>query len=315
MTVRVRQLEFFGFLAASIAVWYHPLTTLFKLALTSEAHTYLLIVLPLSIVLSYFRARDADPALPTSTGIGMVVLILALLLKLAADSNGGSFHTNYGLTVNIFALVMWWIGSMILCFGLSAFRTLFFPLVFLALMIPLPPPLLNSITHFLQEQSAVAAAFLFHLARVPVTRDGFVLSIPRLDIEVARECSSIRSSMLLVVSTLFLADLFLRSWWRKSALIIASIPLAVAKNGLRIFTIGELGTRVDPSFLDGRLHHEGGIVFLAVALAAVALLLRLLRQGEMLTAAQKEFTGIEPEQGRLNRRTRKNPPHSLWRVF
>ncbi len=80
-----------------------------------------------------------------------------------------------------------------------------------------------------------------------------VVSIPGLDIEVAQECSSIRSSLMLVVTTMVLAHLFLRSWWRKVLLIAVAIPLSVAKNGFRIFTIGELGTRVDPSFLSGRL--------------------------------------------------------------
>jgi exosortase len=92
---------------------------------------------------------------------------------------------------------------------------------------------------------------MFRLVGVPVTQDGIMLSIPGLDIEVARECSSIRSSLMLFVTTMVLAQLFLRLWWRKALLIVAAIPLSVAKNGLRIFTIAELGTRVDSRFLDG----------------------------------------------------------------
>jgi exosortase/archaeosortase family protein len=65
-----------------------------------------------------------------------------------------------------------------------------------------------------------------------------------------------------MVMTMVLAHLFLRSWWRKTLLIVAAIPLAVAKNGLRIFVIAELGTRVDPEFLDGNLHQHGGPCFL-----------------------------------------------------
>src|ERR1017187_1356892 len=107
-----------------------------------------------------------------------------------------------------------------------------------------------------------------------------MLSIPNLDIEVARECSSIRSSLMLAVTTLVLAHLFLRSWCRKVLLVAAAIPLSVAKNGLRIFTITELGTRVDPGFLDGKLHHHGGILFYGLAVVAVAALLWVLRRTE-----------------------------------
>ena len=109
-----------------------------------------------------------------------------------------------------------------------------------------------------------------------------MLSIPGLDIEVARECSSIRSSLMLVITTMVLAHVLLRSWWRKSLLIAVAIPLSCAKNGLRIFVIAELGTQVDPGFLDGRLHHHGGIVFLSIALGAVAVLLCALRRTEAL---------------------------------
>ena len=111
-----------------------------------------------------------------------------------------------------------------------------------------------------------------------------MLSIPNLDIEVARECSSIRSSMLLVVTTMILAHLFLRSSWRKAVLIACAIPLAAIKNGIRIFVITELATRVDPGFFDGNLHRRGGILFLALAMAMVGALLWGLRRNERIAS-------------------------------
>ncbi len=108
-----------------------------------------------------------------------------------------------------------------------------------------------------------------------------MLSIPGLDIEVARECSSIRSSLMLIVTTMVLAHLFLRSRWRKILLIAAVIPLSVAKNGLRIVTIGVLGTRVDPGFLNGKLHHNGGILFFGLSVVSVGAVLWVLRRSEL----------------------------------
>jgi exosortase len=148
-------------------------------------------------------------------------------------------------------------------------------------MVPIPDFALSRIIEFLQQQSALAARIMFRAARVPVTQDGIMLSIPNLDIEVSLECSSIRSSLMLVVTTMVFAHLFLRSWWRKVLLVAAAIPLSVAKNGLRIFTIAELGTRVDPGFLDGKLHHNGGILFFGIAVVAVGALLWVLRRTEL----------------------------------
>ena len=69
------------------------------------------------------------------------------------------------------------------------------------------------------------------------------------------------------------------------AVVAFAIPLSVAKNGLRIFTIGMLGTRVDRSFLTGRFHHNGGIVFFLIALAVIFILLWILRRGERAAAS------------------------------
>jgi exosortase/archaeosortase family protein len=86
---------------------------------------------------------------------------------------------------------------------------------------------------------------------------------------------------MLVITTMVLAHLLLRSWWRKAVLIVAAVPLSIAKNGLRIFVIAELGTRVDPGYLDGTLHHHGGIVFFGISLVAMIVLLSILKRTEM----------------------------------
>ena len=113
-----------------------------------------------------------------------------------------------------------------------------------------------------------------------MAQNGVLLTIPGLTVEVAQECSSIRSSSMLLVTTMVLAQLLLRSPWRKALVIGVAVPLSVAKNGLRIFTIAMLATRVDPAYLTGRLHHEGGIVFFMIALIGVFVLLWILRRGE-----------------------------------
>ena len=187
---------------------------------------------------------------------------------------------NVRLSLGMFALVTWWIASVLFCFGARTFQSFLFPLCFLFLMVPIPDFALSWIVEFFQQQSAEAARIMFRAVGVPVTQDGIMLSIPNLNIEVARECSSIRSSLMLVVTTTVLAHLFLRSWWRKALLIVAAIPLSVAKNGLRIFTIAELGTRVDSGFLSGKLHHNGGIILFVIAVVVIVVLLWILRRTE-----------------------------------
>src|SRR5262249_18397392 len=84
-------------------------------------------------------------------------------------------------------------------------------------------------------------------------------------IEIAQECSGIRSTLILFLVALVLAHLFLRSGWSKCALMVLLLPVTIARNGLRIFVLSTLGMYVDPSFLTGRLHRNGGIVFFILA--------------------------------------------------
>jgi exosortase/archaeosortase family protein len=92
---------------------------------------------------------------------------------------------------------------------------------------------------------------------------------------------------MLIVTTLVMAHVLLRSFWRKAVAVSVAVPLSVFKNGLRIFIIAMLGTRVDPSYLTGRLHHQGGVIFLAIALGCTLLLHWLLRRGEQLSLASR----------------------------
>jgi exosortase len=299
MTTRTQVLLFAFLCALSIAFGLHPLVGTFRLALANDAYTHILLILPLSAALIYLDSKYLDSKAlridsQSSRRIGAALLALALLTGCYAKWGMVAAPDDVRLTLAMLALVTWWIASVLLCFGTGTFQSFLFPFCFLFLLVPIPTSALNWIVEFLQYQSAFAARIMFRVVGVPVTQDGIILSIPNLDIEVARECSSIRSSLMLIVTTMVLAHLFLRSWGRKVVLIAAAIPLAVAKNGLRIFVIAELGTRVDPEFLEGNLHRHGGIVFLAIALVIVIGLVWILRRSEAL-----QFRPLKDRWGRL----------------
>lgn len=264
----------------AVLLWWHPVVATFRLAISSDAYTYILLILPLSVALIFFEIRNVAMVRESGRWFGAILLSSALLLLTCTVLNPWHLSSTENLSISIGALVMWWIGSVVLSFGLDALRSLLFPLCFLFLVVPIPEPAVAWVTTVLQRQSASASSVLFHLFGVPVVRDGIVLSIPGLTIEVAQECSSIRSSTMLVVVSLILAHLFLRSDWRKTVLVLAAIPLSILKNAVRILTIAELGTRVNPSFLHGRLHRHGGVVFLSMAVLAILFLLCFLRKSE-----------------------------------
>jgi exosortase/archaeosortase family protein len=83
--------------------------------------------------------------------------------------------------------------------------------------------------------------------------------------------------------SLLAGHLFLRSAWTKAGLIMATLPLLIVKNGIRIVTLSLLSIYADPGFLTGSLHSRGGILFFLLALLLLVPLLRVLQRSEMTT--------------------------------
>jgi exosortase len=272
-------LQFAFLLAVSVAVGWQPLLKTFALALNSGEYTHLLLIVPISLSLILTERTRLKSTIKPGVELGAALLFVAILTACYSRWMTAR-HNDVQLSISMLAAVIWWIGSFVFCFGARTARLFLFPLCFLFWMVPIPAPLLNKIIALWQQGSALSASMLFSAFGIPVTQDGIIISIPGLTLEVAQECSSLRSSLMLIVTSMVLAHLFLRSFWRKTAVVVVAIPLSIAKNGLRIFTIAMLGTRVDPGFLHGNLHRRGGIVFFLAALLVVLLLLWLLNRGE-----------------------------------
>jgi exosortase len=273
-------LSYAFFVAISCGVWWQPLARTFSLALHNDEYTHLLLILPVSAALIWLEWRSQKSAVQANLRLGAVLLATLVWLTGFANWRSAGLADDVLLSLNMLALVLCWIVSFVICFGSRFSQQCLFPLVFLFWMVPIPSFALNAVVGFLQAQSTIASRLLFSLMSIPVSQQGFVLSIPGLNIEVARECSSIRSSVMLTIASLVLAQLNLRSAWGKALVIVAAIPLSIAKNALRIVTLSLLGTRVDPGFLTGKLHHQGGIVFFMVSLAILVAFIWMLRRVE-----------------------------------
>jgi len=266
--------------AISFAIWWGPLASTFALALHDERYTHILLILPISVALIVMDWKSEEGFTGVGVSIGGGLLVVAGMLAAAVRWNVVALPPDVQLSVSMAAFVVWWMGAFVLAFGTRAFRRALFPLCFLFWLVPFPEFVLEPIVSWLQRGSTASAHWLFAVARVHVEQRGMLVHIPGLTLEVAPECSSIRSSLVLVVTTMVLAQLLLRSPWRRALVVAVAIPLSVAKNGLRIFTIAMLATRVDRSFLTGRLHRQGGVIFLVIALAVIGLLIWVVRRGE-----------------------------------
>jgi exosortase len=177
-------------------------------------------------------------------------------------------------------------GAFLFCYGDRVCSQARFPLALLLLAIPLPIAAWNRIVEWLQHGSGAVVEAIFTLLHISFHRAGLEFQLSSLSINIAPECSGIRSSYALLVITILLAYLSVRSLWRRALLVAAVIPLVLIKNGIRIATIALLAVKVDPVFIDGPLHHRGGFVFFSLVLAVEAAFCWLLRRSEMQATRQ-----------------------------
>jgi exosortase len=268
--------------AACVLAFFKPLYELLRLSFSSDAYSHILIVPAVSGALLYAeRAAIFQPVCRASRNRACLYFLLfaAALCGFAAWGGRSSF-TQASLTLSILSfLILVWSGFAWM-FGWQTFRAALFPLGFLLLLIPPPPAVLDRVVTWLQWGSADVTGWIFRLAMTPAVRQGLIFDLPGVSIEIAPDCSGIRSSIALAITCLAAGYLFLRMDWTRAVFWLAIVPVAILKNGIRIATLSLLAIHVDPGFLYGSLHHDGGFVFFGVGLMVLWCLLRGLQRAE-----------------------------------
>ncbi len=275
-----RWLLFSGWVVLSIVLFLSPVMTLVKLSLSQDDASYLVLIPFISATVLYLERHELFARVSNDKPLGGAFLLLAGLAALI--SYLGKSNPSRGLQLSgwILALVLFWVSGFALLFGRTALKASRFPLLFLLLTVPIPTFLLDRIIFLLQEGSAWITGALFDLVGVPALREGLVFHLAKVNIEVAKECSGIRSSMALFILALLVAHFKLRSLWNRILFVTFGLFMMILKNGVRIVTLTLLAVYVDPDFLFGRLHRQGGVVFFVLALLLLLPLLFFLQRSE-----------------------------------
>jgi exosortase len=279
-TTRARTACFVLLVGLTLVAFWTPLSMLIRFSFRKEEYSHILLLPLVSAALLVLERRRIFAHVETRWAAGSALLFAGVLIYWFGRRHAIAASQNDQLAIAIFSVATIWVGCFVLCYGLRAFRAGFFPVLFLFLMVPIPEFLLDRVIVWLQVASAEVSYAVFLLVGVPIFRTGFVFELPGVSIEVARECSGIRSSLAMVITSVLLGHLFLRSSWTKAGLALATLPLLVIKNGIRIVSLTLLSIYVDPGFLTGRLHRSGGVVFFVIALIILAPILRLLQKSE-----------------------------------
>lgn len=278
--IMTRHVIFLMGVLLTVAMMYGPLTDLFDSRLARDYHSMIPFIPIISIYLLYLKRKEILENIEYSFLVGTVVIVAGIVFYVGGLSFGKGFNLNDHATVlTASSLVALW-GAFIFAYGIKAFTSALFPMLFLVFMIPFPYGMMEGIITFLQKGSTEFTNFLLWLSQVPYYREGFVFHTVNINVEVAPECSGIRSGLALLITALLAGYLFLNSWWRRVILALCVIPITMLKNGIRITTLTLLSTYVDPRILQSPLHREGGIPFFILALLLMAPILYFLRKRE-----------------------------------
>ena len=294
-TVSKRWLLFGVWVAVSSLLFAKPLIALVHLSLTNDDASHLIVIPFLTAGLVFIERRTIFNNPSFSAG-GGIFLFLAVIIAIGVRLAGDILTPDLRLTGNVLAVILLWIAGFAFFFGKTAVKSAYFSLLFLFLTVPLPNFLLERIISLLQAGSAEITEVLFNLTGVPVLREGLVFHLARVNIEVARECSGIRSTIALFILALPVVHYGLHSLWKKLFFLACAFFMMILKNGIRIVTLTLLAMYVDPSFLFGTLHRDGGIVFFLLGLLLLLPVLLLLQRGESPALAGTKELGASSEQ-------------------
>ena len=266
-SLRTRTVWLAIYSGASALLFFSPLLELFRLSLSSDTYSHILVVPFISIFLMYMERESVFLKAAGSGKLAACFVSIGILLYAFSRQFAGIIHADDSLALAIlsFLFLVW--GGFSWVFGSGAFRAGLFPLLFLLLVVPLPVSATDLVIVWLQWGSADVTSWIFHVTGTPVIRDGLFFTLPSVTIEIAKECSGIRSATALIVTCLAAGYLLLRRPWARGILLLAAVPVLILKNGIRIATLTLLAIHVDPGFLDGSLHHQGGVLFFAAGLA------------------------------------------------
>jgi exosortase C (VPDSG-CTERM-specific) len=268
------------------AVFARPLLMLISYVARSQLHSYILLVPFVSAYLLYLR-RDQLPKkhctdlLFTLVSLAVGLGFLAFTYSLEFTGRAPAINTRIVLLTLSFLCCLAAGGFFL--FGRDWMRSAAFPLAYLIFMVPMPDAMADALETASKYASAEATDLFFQLSGTPFLRDGLFFQLPNITIEVAQECSGIRSSWVLFLTSILAANLFLKTPWRRLALVSVIIPLAILRNGFRILVIGLLCVNVGPQMIHSLIHRRGGPLFFVLSLIPLFLVLWWLRKGDART--------------------------------
>ena len=271
-----------------LAAFARPLLALMNYAAGSELHSYILLVPFVSVYLLYLRRNQLAKNYTIDLPLAIVFLAAGLgVMAFTYSSIGLAPADNAHLVLLTLSFLCCLTAGGFSFFGRNWMRAAAFPISYLIFMLPMPDAMADTLETASKYTSAEVANLFFYLSGTPFLRAGLFFQLPNITIEVTQECSGIRSSWVLLMTSILAANLFLKTPWRRLALVAFVIPLGILRNGFRILVIGLLCVNAGPQMIHSLIHRRGGPLFFMLSLIPFFLVLWWLRKADVHTRQPK----------------------------
>ncbi|HRP07956.1 MAG TPA: exosortase/archaeosortase family protein [Gemmatimonadales bacterium] len=244
-----------------VAIFADPISGLTRQWMDDPDAGHGLLLFPVSLWLAWQAGvrREAAPDVRLGTAA-----IAAAVLNRALGGLAAEFFTQR------FSIWLALVGIVIFVWGFRQVLHWWLPITLLALSIPLPATITNSLAVPLQFQASRLGTALIEWREIPVRLSGNVIDIPGQRLFVAEACSGLRSLTALISLGVLIGGMWLTTLPGRVALLLLAIPVAIALNAVRIFLTAFLMYFVSPELGSGFMHKSEGWAMFVLALGALA---------------------------------------------
>ncbi len=257
-------------LVCFVAAFWVPLNSMYRIWSTNEDYSYGFLIPAISAYLLWEQRREFAK-IPVESAWRLLPLVLLAILVALYGILGSS--GNIAMPITPIALIL----IFAFCFGAAAARRLILPLGMLVFMVPIPAVLERTIGIFLKAVSSKLGGELIRLAGQSIYVSGNIIDLGVTRLQVVDACSGLRYIFPLLALGILYAHFFEREIWKKVVCVVATLPIAILTNALRVGLTGILIPFFGVEAAQGFFHDFSGWVIFLVAFAFLFLLGRVLR--------------------------------------
>lgn len=272
--MKIKKLEALSiliFLGVLALLYMDPVASMVGEWYTDENYSHGFLIPVISGYLLWQRKDELAKARVSPANTGVLIAALGLLMFLVGNVAGENFTMRFSLLVVV-------AGAIIFAYGYGFFGAMLFPYMYLFFMLPLPFILYDAVAFPLKLMVTEYSVLALKLVGIPVLRDGNIIELTNITLEVADACSGIRSIVsLLALSTAF--AFFTQSRFHKRFILVAlAIPIAIIANSIRVIGTGILASRYGSAAAEGFFHEFAGLVIFGIAIVMLVLSAIVLRK-------------------------------------